>query len=154
MRSGNRDGRRDQAYASRRREWVALVTKRSADDDGGLGHVTATRCAEVLSVATTPTAQAASGDLSGVTTGRSLPQVRVLLIAERVDGFFVERFTDSGELVSETQHETMDEAMQQVDSEYDAISEWRLCPDGADPLQYIRAQSPRSVDPRPNTPGG
>jgi hypothetical protein len=103
--------------------------------DGGLGHVTSTRCAEVLSVATTATAQAESGHLSDVATGRSPPQVKVLLIAERVDGFFIERFTDSGELVSET----MDEAMQQVYSEYDAISEWRLCPDGADPLEYIRA---------------
>jgi hypothetical protein len=113
-----------------------------------------TRCAEVLSVAAIPSAQAESGNPSDAATGRSLPQVKLLLIAERVDGFFVKRFTDSGELVSETQHETMDEAMQQVYSEHDAISEWRFCPDGADPLEYIRAQSSRSVDPRPTTQGG
>jgi hypothetical protein len=103
--------------------------------------VTSTRCAEVLSVSTAPGAQTESGDLSGVATGRPGPQVRLLLIAERVDGFLVERFTESGELVSGTLHETMDEAMQQVYSEFDAISEWRFCPDGADPLQYIRART-------------
>jgi hypothetical protein len=70
-----------------------------------------------------------------------LPQVRVLLIAERVDGFFLERFTDRGELVFDTQHDTLDEAMWQAYSEYDAISDWRFCPDDADPLEYIRRQS-------------
>ena len=86
-------------------------------------------------------AQSESGDLSDVGTGRPLPQVKVLLIAERVDGFFLERFTDRGELVGDTQHETLDEAMRQAYSEYDALSDWRFCPDGADPLEYIRAQS-------------
>jgi hypothetical protein len=70
-------------------------------------------------------------------------KVMVLLIAQRVDGFFLERFTDTDELVSATQHETLDDAMYQAYSEYDAISNWRLCPDGADPLEYIRAQSDR-----------
>ena len=68
-------------------------------------------------------------------------RVKVLLIAERVDGFFLERFTDRGELVGETQHDTLDEAMWQAYSEYQAISDWRFCPDGADPLEYIQAQS-------------
>jgi len=58
-----------------------------------------------------------------------------------VEGFFLERFTDRGEPVGDTQHETLDEAMQQAYSEYDSISDWRLCPDGADPLEYIQAQS-------------
>jgi len=66
--------------------------------------------------------------------------VKVLLIAERVEGFFLARFTDRGELVGETQHDTLDEAMWQANSEYRAISGWRLCPDDADPLEYIRAQ--------------
>jgi len=65
----------------------------------------------------------------------------VLLIAERVDGFFLERFNDRGELVGETQHETLDEAMWQAYAEYDEISDWRFCPDEADPLEYIQAQS-------------
>jgi hypothetical protein len=43
--------------------------------------------------------------------------------------------------VSTTQHETLDEAMGQAYSEYDAISDWRFCPDDADPLEYIKAQS-------------
>jgi hypothetical protein len=58
-----------------------------------------------------------------------------------VEGFFLERFTDRGELVAETRHETLDEAMWQAYSEYDAISDWRLCPDDADPLEYITAHS-------------
>jgi hypothetical protein len=97
----------------------------------------------VLSVNSSPSAQAESGDRSGAAIGQPRPQVKLLLIAERVDGFLVQGFTDSGELVAETRHETMDEAMQQVYSEYEAISEWRFCPDGVDPLGYIRAQSTR-----------
>jgi hypothetical protein len=58
-----------------------------------------------------------------------------------VDGFFLERFTDRGELVGDTQHETLDEAMHHAYSDFDAISDGRLCPDDADPLEYIQAQS-------------
>lgn len=75
--------------------------------------------------------------------GLGLSQVKVLLIVIEVDGFHLERFTDGGELVSKTQHETMDEAMSQAYSEYDTISDWRFCPDGVDPLQYIRANHTR-----------
>jgi hypothetical protein len=100
-----------------------------------------TYCSEVLSLAQTLRARSESGDLSDVETDRPLPQVKVLLIAQRVDGFFLERFTDRGELVGDTQHETLDEAMRQAYSEHDAISDWRLCPDDADPLEYIQAQS-------------
>jgi hypothetical protein len=103
--------------------------------------VNRTYCAEVLSLTRTPKAQSESGDLSDVGTARALPQVKVLLIAQRVDGFFLERFTDRGEHVAETQHETLDDAMWQAYSEYDAISDWRLCPDDADPLEYIQTQS-------------
>jgi hypothetical protein len=99
-----------------------------------------TRCAEVLSLAPTPGAQSESRDLSDVGTGRRLPQVKVLLIAERVDGFFLQRFTDRGELVGDTQHDTLDEAMWQAYSEY-VLSDWSFCPDDVDPLEYIRAQS-------------
>jgi hypothetical protein len=66
--------------------------------------------------------------------------VRLLLIAERLEGFFVERFTETGELVGQTQHDMMDEAMQEVYSEYEEISDWSLCPDGVDPLEYVRSR--------------
>jgi hypothetical protein len=98
-----------------------------------------TYCSEVLSRVPNPTAQAETGDPSDVGTGRPLPRVKVLLIAERVDGFFLERFTDRGELVDDSQYETLDEAMRQAYSEY-TISDWRFCPDDVDPLQYVQAQ--------------
>jgi hypothetical protein len=104
-------------------------------------HVNRTRCAEVLSRAPAPRAQPEPDDLSDVGTRRPLPQVKLLLIAERVDGFFLERLTERGQLVGTTRHDTMDGAMDQAYSEYDAISDWRLCPDDADPLEYLRAQS-------------
>jgi hypothetical protein len=106
-----------------------------------LGHVNRTYCAEVLSPTRTPTAGSEPGDRSHAETDRGLPQVKVLLIAQRVEGFFLERFTDRGDLAAETQHETLDEAMWQAYSEYDAISDWRLCPDDADPLEYMQVRS-------------
>jgi hypothetical protein len=101
--------------------------------------VNRTHCAEVLSLAPTTTAESESGHAYDVGTGRPLPQVKVLLIDARVDGFFLERLTDRGEPVGTTQHDTMDEAMWQAYSEY-VLSDWTSCPDGVDPLEYIRAQ--------------
>jgi hypothetical protein len=99
-----------------------------------------TYCSEVLSLARTPRAESQSGDhLSDVGTHGPPPQVKVLLISERVDGFFLERFTDRGELVGDSQYETLDDAMRVAYSEY-TISDWRFCPDDVDPLEYIRAQ--------------
>jgi hypothetical protein len=69
-----------------------------------------------------------------------LSGVKALFIDVRVDGFFLERFNDRGELVSTTQHETMDEAMSQAYSEYE-IPEWRSCPEDVDPVEYIRAHA-------------
>jgi hypothetical protein len=69
--------------------------------------------------------------------------VKVLLISERPDGFFLERFNERDELVGETQHDEMDDAMREAYSQYGPISDWRLCPDGVDPLQYIRARAGR-----------
>jgi hypothetical protein len=106
-------------------------------------HVNRTHCAEVLSPALTPRTQPEPGDLSDVGTHRHPPQVKVLLIAEKVDGFCLKRLTERGELVGSTRHDTMDEAMDQAYSEYDAISDWRLCPDDADPLEYLQSQSER-----------
>jgi hypothetical protein len=85
-------------------------------------------------------AESRSGDLSDGATGRTPDPVKVVLIDIRVDGFFLERFTDRGELVGETQHDTLDEAMWQAYSEY-MLSDWRFCPDDVDPLEFIRAQS-------------
>jgi hypothetical protein len=98
-------------------------------------------CAEVLSLARTPRGQSGSGAPSDVGTGRPLsPVVKALFIDVRVEGFFLERFNDHGELVGTTQHETMDEAMSQAYSEF-VIADWRACPEDVDPVAYIRAQS-------------
>ena len=105
-----------------------------------MGHVNRTHCAEVLSLAPTTSAQSEPGDPSDVGTGRPLPQVKVLLIDARVDGFFLERVIDRGDSVGTTQHDTMDEAVQQAHSEY-VLSDWTNCPDDVDPLEYIRGQS-------------
>jgi hypothetical protein len=90
--------------------------------------------------------------MSDVGTGpRSLPDVKALFIDVRVGGFFLERFNDRGELVGTTQHETMDEAMWQANSEYE-IPDWRSCPEDVDPVEYIRAHSDR--DSHTTIPGG
>ena len=99
-------------------------------------------CAEVSSLAPTPTGQSEPADLSDVGTGRRLPDVKAVFIDVRVEGFFLERFNDRGELVGTTQHETMDEAMWQAASEYE-IADWRSCPEDVDPVAYIRAHSDR-----------
>jgi hypothetical protein len=118
-----------------------MATKRGADDARRLNHMSRTYCSEVLSLARTPRAQSESGDdPSDVRTDRSLPQVKVLLITERVDGFVLQRLTERGEHVGDTQHDTLDQAMSYAYSEYDAISDWRFCPGDVDPLEYIQAQ--------------
>jgi hypothetical protein len=95
-----------------------------------------TYCSEVLSPVQTPRAQSESGDPSDAATGRSLPEVKVLLIAERVDRFVLQRLTDRGEHVGDT----LDEATSYAFSEYDAISDGRFCPDDVDPLEYIQTR--------------
>jgi hypothetical protein len=99
-------------------------------------------CAEVVSLASTPGSQSESGDPDNVDPGRAPPQARVLVIDTRVDGFFLQRFDDRGELVGETQHDTADEAEWQAYSEY-VLSDWLSCPDDVDPLEYIRGRIPR-----------
>jgi hypothetical protein len=98
-------------------------------------------CAAVSPLAGAAPSQSESGDLSVAGIGGRLPSdVKVLLIDARVEGFFLERLNDRGELVGTTQHETMDEAMWQAHSEYE-IPEWRSCPEDVDPLKYIRSQT-------------
>jgi hypothetical protein len=70
-----------------------------------------------------------------------MPDVKLLLISQRPDGFFLERFTQPGAFVGSTRHDEMDEAMRQAYSEYGTVSKWRLCPDDVDPLQYLRGRS-------------
>lgn len=70
-----------------------------------------------------------------------MADVKVLLISQKPDGFFLERFNEHGEFLGDTRHDEMDEAMREAYSEYGAISEWRLCPDDADPLEYIRGRA-------------
>jgi hypothetical protein len=70
-----------------------------------------------------------------------MPDVKVLLISQRPDGFFLERFDERGEFVRSTRHDEIDDAMREAYSEYGQISDWRLCPDDADPLEYIRGRS-------------
>ena len=111
-----------------------------ANDPPSSGHLNRTYCSEVLSLAPGLRGQSASGDLSDVETSRTPDPVKVVLIEIRVDGFFLERFTDRGELVGTTQHDTLDEAMWQAYSEY-MLSDWSFCPEDVDPLEYIRAQS-------------
>jgi hypothetical protein len=110
------------------------------DDACAWGHAMRSHCAEVSSLAPTPRAPAESGDLSDVETGRRPPDVKALVIDETVEGFFLERFNDRGELVGITQHETIDEAMRQAYSEYE-LADWRSCPEDVDPVAYIRAHS-------------
>ncbi len=69
------------------------------------------------------------------------PDVQFLLISQRPDGFFLERFNKREELVGSTRHDEMDEAMREAYSEQGPISEWRLCPDDVDPLEYLRRRS-------------
>jgi hypothetical protein len=98
-------------------------------------------CAEVLSRSSAPSGQSESGAFSDAGAGRPRPPaVKVLFIDVRVEGFFLERFDDRGELLATTQHDTMDEAMWQAYSEF-VIADWRSCPEDVDPVKYIRAQS-------------
>jgi hypothetical protein len=71
-----------------------------------------------------------------------LKAVRTVFIDVRLEGFFLERFSDEGELMGTTQHETMDEAMWQAQSEF-VIAAWRSCPEDVNPVEYIRARRGR-----------
>jgi hypothetical protein len=100
-----------------------------------------TYCSEVLSSAPTQRNRSEHRSRSDIATGPAQPQTKVLLIVERVDGFFLQRLTDRGVHLGETQHDTMDEAMSYALAEYDAISDWRFCPGDVDPLDFLHAES-------------
>jgi hypothetical protein len=69
------------------------------------------------------------------------PDVKLLLISQRPDGFFLERFDQHGKSLGDTQHDEMDDAMREAWAKYGPISDWMLCPDDVDPLEYIRGRS-------------
>ncbi|HTP19522.1 MAG TPA: hypothetical protein VMJ65_07955 [Solirubrobacteraceae bacterium] len=98
-------------------------------------------CAEVLAEAPDRKAPGESGSPRAAAPPDHTLDVKVLLIGQRPDGFFLERFTPGGEPVGTTRHDEMDEAMREAYSEYGQVSDWRLCPDDADPLEYIRERS-------------
>jgi hypothetical protein len=100
-----------------------------------------TYCAEVLTSVPDRTAQHESGSGAPVARPEPTPDVRVLLIRQRPDGFFLERFNEGREFVGGTQHDELDDAMRHAYSEYGPISDWHLCPDDVYPLDYIRARS-------------
>ena len=102
-----------------------------------------TYCAEVLSLAPDDGPQHESGPLPAAAKPQPTADVKVLLIVQRPDGFFLERFNERGELVGESQHDEMDDAMREAYSQCGPISDWRLCPDGVDPLEYIRTHAGR-----------
>jgi hypothetical protein len=54
------------------------------------------------------------------------PDVKVLLVSQRADGFFLERLNERGTFVALTRHDGMDDAMREAYSEYGQISEWRF----------------------------
>ena len=100
-------------------------------------------CAEVLTRAQDAGAHRESGPVPAPARPEASSSVKVLLISQRPDGFFLERFNERDELVGETQHDELDAAMREAYSQYGLISDWRLCPDGVEPLQYIRAGAGR-----------
>jgi hypothetical protein len=66
--------------------------------------------------------------------------VKVLLVRERLEGFFLERLDEDGGVLGATQYETMDDAMREAYSEYGALSDWAFCPEDVNPVQYLRAR--------------
>ena len=94
-------------------------------------------CAQILSPRADRVTQRESERQSDVGASGVPPSVKMLLITERPEGFFLRRFTEDGDAVQATQHETLDDAMHQAYSEYESLSGWRFCPDDVDPLDYL-----------------
>ncbi len=98
-------------------------------------------CAEVLAPAPHEEPQRESGPRPAIDRPEPMPDVKVLLIRQRADGFFLERFNDRGEFVGDTRHDELDDAMRHAYSNYGPISDWHFCPDDVPPLEYIRTRS-------------
>jgi hypothetical protein len=80
-------------------------------------------CAQVLSPQAARVTQRESEGQSDVGKSAAPPSVKILLITERPDGFFLRRFTEDGNLAHDTQHETLDDAMHRAYSEYGSLSD-------------------------------
>jgi hypothetical protein len=90
-------------------------------------------CAEVLSPR-----PASPPDAIPAREASGAGELSVLVIRERTEGFFLERLAANGGSLGETQYEALDEAMGDAHRQYDPLSNWRFCPDNADPLAYLR----------------
>lgn len=94
-------------------------------------------CAEVLSPRSE--SKTHSAGVHPVSGTRATRDVSVLVIRERLEGFFLERLTAAGESLGDTEHDTLDEAMSHAHGQYEPISSWRVCPDDVNPVGYLRA---------------
>ena len=83
----------------------------------------------------------APASVGSATRWPGVAEVKLLLIRETPEGFFLERRTESGEAAGDTQYETLDDAVRLAHFEYDPVSDWRVCRDDVDPLEFIRARS-------------
>ncbi len=74
----------------------------------------------------------------GVDLRNRLPHPKVLLIIQRPDGVFLERFSEKGSFGGDTWHQTVDEAKQQATAEYgSSVGEWReVPPEVVDPVPF------------------
>jgi hypothetical protein len=60
-----------------------------------------------------------------------------------MEGFFLQRFDERCAVLGELQFDTLDEVMGFARSEYDAMSDWRDCPDDASGESSVGVLSPR-----------
>ena len=73
-------------------------------------------------------------------TPKRLPLPSVLVIEERPEGFFLIRYSMSGEFAGDTWHRDLDNAMGQATFEFgDSVTDWAAIPlEELDPVAYIR----------------
>jgi hypothetical protein len=75
---------------------------------------------------------------AGGTGSLRLPWPKVVLIVERPDGLYLERYTDRGDLVGDTEHEDVVEAREQAECEYGSfLGEWKDVPDDVPDEQIV-----------------
>ena len=75
-------------------------------------------------------------ELAGESDNREeMAQAAPLVIEDTRDGAFLYRFSADGAEAGDTWHETVDDAKQQAEFEYDgAVSQWREVPDDVDDI--------------------
>lgn len=74
--------------------------------------------------------------------GTRLPPPRTLLIEERPDGYFLLRYSESGEFAGDTWHIALEDAMDQAKFEFDSERDgWLEIPeDEPDAVSYARGR--------------